>query len=149
MGDVSSLASPILFTKDKGMIKKKANRRRNHMVCIWMNDEEYNYLKERVKKTGITQQAFIINSVYGAKIIPAEGIEILKSYSGEFDILLRQIRGLASNVNQMAHIANKHGYIPEKEELQSIVTRLSRYREKGEQIWQSIRSALHQRATVH
>ena len=131
------------------MIKKNVNRRRNHMVCIYMNDKEYKFLKDKIKKAGITQQSFIINSIYGAKIIPAEGIEALKYFSAEFDILLRQVRGLATNVNQMAHVANEHGYIPEKEELQSIVTRLSRYREKGEQIWLSIRSALHQRATVH
>jgi len=118
------------------------------MVCIYMNDKEYKFLKDRVKKVGITQQSFIINAIYGAKIIPAEGIDALKYLSGEFDILFRQVRGLATNVNQMAHVANTHGNIPEKEELQSIVTRLSRYREKGEQIWQSIRSALHQKAMV-
>ena len=129
------------------MTKKKINRRRNHMVCIYMNDKEYKFLKDKIKKAGITQQSFIINSIYGAKIIPAEGIEALQYFSAEFDILLRQVRGLATNVNQMAHVANEHGYIPEDEELQRIATILNRYRKDGEKIWQSLRSSIgHQRA---
>lgn len=76
-----------------------------------MNQEEYERLQEKVATSGQTQQSFIINALAGVVIAPKEEIDVLKNINKNFDNLLRQIRGMATNVNQMAHIANGTGIL--------------------------------------
>ena len=70
-----------------------------------MNQEEYERLQEKVTASGQTQQSFIINALAGVVIAPREEIDVLKNINKNFDDLFWQIRGMATNVNQMAHIA--------------------------------------------
>ena len=58
-----------------------ANRTRNHELKYRLNDKEYERFKRMVKKTGLTQQAFIQKAIDGAKLIeqpPAEYFKVLK-----------------------------------------------------------------------
>ena len=113
-------------------------------VSIWMNNDEYKYLKAKIKELGISQQAFIISAVYDAKVISSIEIAVLINISRTFADLERQLRGLASNVNQIAHIANKIGMIPSLIELETISTQIEYYRKESEKQWQSIRSLISQ-----
>ena len=86
---------------------KQARRRRNIAVTVRMNETEYADFISRVKESGLSQQAYMIRAVRGAAITTAEEIDVLKTISRTFADLERQLRGLATNVNQMAHVANK------------------------------------------
>lgn len=83
---------------------RKTRRRRNKAVTVRMNDEEYAELQVKVDESGLTQQAYIISAVRGATIIPSDEIAVLKDISKTFAELEKQLRGLATNVNQMAHV---------------------------------------------
>ena len=127
----------------------KANRKRNKSVTIRMNDIEYADFQNKVTESGLTQQAFVINAVRGAIITPSDQIGVLKEISKTFADQERQFRGLATNVNQMAHVANGQGYVPSAQELENIAAQLGIYRKESEDIWQSIRSSINQqKATV-
>ena len=127
---------------------RKANRKRSHNVSIWMDDEEYNYLKNAVKRHGISQQSFIINAVYGAKIISSIEIAVLIGLSKTFADLERQLRGMATNINQIARIANTCKNVPASNELNNLSSSIEKYRKESERIWRSIRSLIgHQRPT--
>ena len=127
---------------------RKAKRKRNHNVNVWMDDEEYNYLKNAVKQNGISQQSFIINAVYGAKIISSIEIAVLIGLSKTFADLERQLRGMATNINQIARIANTCKNVPASNELNNLSSSIERYRKESERIWRSIRSLIgHQRPT--
>ena len=127
----------------------KANRKRNKSVTIRMNDIEYADFQNKVTKSGLTQQAYVINAVRGAIITPSDQIAVLKEISKTFADQERQFRGLATNVNQMAHVANGQGYVPSAQELENIAAQLGIYRKESEDIWQSIRSSINQqKATV-
>jgi len=126
------------------MSKQKTNRRRNNSVTIRMSDDEYKILQNKVKDSGLTQQAYVINSIKGATITPSDEIEVLKKLSKTFADLITQLRGLATNVNQMAHIANGYGFLPAEKELSKANDSISKFRKECEEVWQLIRSSINQ-----
>ena len=123
---------------------RKVKRRRNKAVTVRMNESEYADFQDKVNESGLSQQAYIISAVRGATITPSDEITVLKDISNTFANLERQLRGLATNVNQMAHIANGQGAIPTEEELERLSAQLGNYRKESEDVWQSIRSSINQ-----
>ena len=123
---------------------RKTRRKRNKAVTVRMNDEEYAELQVKVEESGLTQQAYIISAVRGATIISSDEIAVLKDISKTFAELEKQLRGLATNVNQMAHVANGLGILPAENDLERLSVQLGNYRKDSEQIWQSIRSSINQ-----
>lgn len=123
---------------------RKTRRRRNKAVTVRMNDEEYAVLQTKVDESGLTQQAYIISAVIEGTITSSDEIAVLKDISKTFADLEKQLRGLATNVNQMAHIANGYGVLPAVNDLERLSAQLENYRKESEQIWQSIRSLINQ-----
>jgi len=123
---------------------RKANRKRNIAITIRMTESEYADLQSRVTESGLSQQAFIINAVRGATITPSDGIAILKEISRTFSEYVKQLRGIGTNVNQMAHVANGQGYLPGETILLGLSDQVGSMREEGEDVWQSIRSSINQ-----
>lgn len=120
----------------------KPNRTRNKAITIRMNDTEYKNLQLKVNESGLTQQAYIIDAIQRATITSSNEIVVLKDISKTFAELENQIRGLATNVNQMAHVANSKGYIPTQTDLEQLSRQLNKYRKESENIWQLIRSLI-------
>ena len=113
-----------------------------------MTEEEYALLCSKLAQTGVSQQAFVINAITGAAIIPSDQTAVLKEISATFASLEQQLRGMATNINQMARIANSRNYAPGIRVLEKLSQEISRYRKDSEEIWQSIRSLIaHQKAT--
>ena len=123
-------------------------RKRNKAITIRMTEEEYDMLCRKLAQTGVSQQAFVISAITGAVIIPSDQIAILKEISTTFAFLEQQLRGMATNINQMVRIANSRNFAPGIRVLEKISREISGYRKDSEKIWQSIRSSIaHQRAT--
>ena len=116
-------------------------RKRNKAITIRMTDAEYAAIQDRIRQSGRTQQSYIINAALTARISSAEEIATLKEISVSFGDLVRQLRGLATNVNQMARIANRSGTLPATRELSKISDLISIYRKESEEVWLSIRSS--------
>ena len=121
---------------------RKIKRTRNKAVTVRMNDTEYADLLNRVSESGLSQQAYIISAVRGAIITPSNQIAVLKDISKTFADMERQLSGLATNVNQIAHVANGQGIVPAEEELRILSTQLSNFRKDSENIWRSIRLSI-------
>lgn len=122
----------------------KVNRRRNRAVTIRMNETEYTDFMKRVDESGLSQQTYFINAVRGAVITPSDEIAALKEISKTFAGLEQQLRGLATNVNQMAHVANGRGELPTENDLDLLSDQLAGYRRESESLWQSIRLLINQ-----
>ena len=75
-------------------------RKRDKAITIRMTEEEYALLRSKLEQTGASQQAFVINAITGAAIIPSDQIAMLKEISATFASLEQQLRGMATNVNQ-------------------------------------------------
>ena len=119
-------------------------RKREYQVKFRMNKEEYERLQENVIASGQTQQSFINNALAGVIIAPREEIDVLKNINKNFDDLLRQIRGMATNVNQMAHIANGTGVLQTIDTLEDIADQIKYFKKECEEMWQSIRQLISQ-----
>ena len=120
----------------------KVNRRRNKAVTIRMTKEEFVALQAKIKESGLSQQSYIINSSLNATITPSEEIDVEKEISRTFSQLVQQLRGLATNVNQMAHVANGQGILPTQDELNKTSVQIQEYRKECEELWQSIRLSI-------
>ena len=119
---------------------RKTRRRRNKAVTVRMNDEEYAELQVKVDESGLTQQAYIISAIKDVSVIPSDQLAVMKEISATFASLEQQLRGMATNINQMARIANSRNYAPGIRVLEKISREIAGYRKDSEEIWQSIRS---------
>ena len=126
------------------MNKKKVKRKRDISVTFRMNADEYALLQNKVKDSGLTQQAYIINAIQETPIISSDEIAVQKELSKNFAVLVQQLRGLATNVNQMAHVANGQGYLPTTQTLHETADEISKYHKESENIWQLIRLSINQ-----
>lgn len=117
-------------------------RNRKNVITIRMNDTEYEMLKTRVKESGLTQQAFIINAIEDATISSAAEVEVLKNLGRTLVDLVRQLRGLATNVNQLAHTANVYHVLPAMDELSQIHEEVTSFKKEGEKVWLSIKLSI-------
>ena len=86
----------------------------------------------------------MINAARGTVIASSDTVAELKRLNKTFADFEQQLRGLATNVNQMAHVANGLGAIPTVSELQTISEQIASYRKESEAQWQSIRSLIKQ-----
>lgn len=117
-------------------------RRRNRNVAVRMTEDEYAAFMMKVAESGQTQQSFIINAVLGAKVSGREEVEELKKLSGQFADTNRQLRGMATNINQMAHIANGYRHISQQSQLEQLHQELQEFRKECDANWRLIRQSI-------
>lgn len=117
-------------------------RRRNKNVSVRMTEDEYAAFTMRLAESGQTQQSFIINSVLGAKVSGREEVKELQKLSGQFADTNRQLRGMATNINQMAHVANGYGQIPQQGQLKQISGDIQELRRECDATWRLIRQSI-------
>lgn len=119
-------------------------RKRTNQIKFRMNDEEYAALQKKITASGQSQQSFILSALAGAVIAPKEEIELLKECNCNFADLVRQIKGMATNINQIAHIANGSGTLPTQYKLSDIGIEIEKFRGEIEKEWLSIRQLISQ-----
>ena len=120
-------------------------RKRKHQVKIWMNDEEHAVLKQKIKESGLNQQTIILNAIAGHKTTSAEEVAELKESNKQFADAIRQLRGIANNVNQIARYANTVGVIQDGVNLHQVSEEITSSMKECEKAWQLIRQSISQR----
>ena len=123
-------------------------RRRNKAITIRLTEEEYALLCSKHKQTGVSQQAYIISAIKNVSVIPSDQLAVMKEISTTFASLEQQLRGMATNINQMARIANSRNYAPGIRVVEKISREIAGYRKDSEEIWQSIRSLIAQQKAM-
>ena len=114
-------------------------RKRNHQIKVWMNDHELKKLDEKCKLSGQTRQSYILNAVDGAVIATSEQVNAFMEISLQLADFMKQLRGLATNINQQARHANEKGQVASEEELEKQTDEIFKMRKEGEEIWRSLR----------
>ena len=114
-------------------------RKRNYTVTIRMNKAEYDLLQSKVKESGQNQQTVVLHAVADLKIASTEEVEELKKLNQMLAEILSQLRGAATNLNQIARKLNTDGVMPIEEVLYYLNRNILNYRKESEKIWQPIR----------
>ena len=73
-------------------------RKRSHFIGLWLDDAEYTHLMGQCRISGLTASAYVRKLIMGSQILPRPPDELPK--------LLRQLSGIANNINQIAHNTN-------------------------------------------
>lgn len=114
-------------------------RKRNRTVSIRMTDEEYTQLLAKVKASGQTMQAYITGSSLTGRVSSSEEIDEIRSRNKILASIDTKLRGMGTNLNQMAHAANGHGVIPTASELVRISESVNLIRREVSEEWRSTR----------
>ena len=110
-------------------------RKRNHAVYIRMNDDEYNRLLEKVNESGQTLQSYVIGASLNGRITSIEEVTEMKNKNRLLADIDKQLRGMGTNLNQMAHVANGYGDIPKSETLLKISDEVSQIKKEVDEHW--------------
>lgn len=117
-------------------------RNRSNCVSIRYSDEEYKVLQEKIKESGQTKSAYIINATLNGKVSSADDVQEMKEQSKLLSDIYKQLRGMGTNLNQMAHVANGKGIIPSAYKLIEIERVVVAVKKEVDDIWQSTRQSI-------
>lgn len=117
-------------------------RNRSNCVSIRYSDEEYKVLQEKIKESGQTKSAYIINATLNGKVSSADDVQEMKEQSKLLSDIYKQLRGMGTNLNQMAHVANGKGIIPSADKLIEIERVVVAVKKEVDDIWQSTRQSI-------
>lgn len=117
-------------------------RKRNRTISIRVSEQEYEAIQKKIQESKQTQQSFILNAIEGAAILTAEDSNLLKDISMQLASLLKQIKGIAVNINQLAYKANAYGEIPTERQLREYGTKTDVLRREADTIWRLIRQSI-------
>ena len=117
-------------------------RKRNRTVSIRMTNEEYTQLLAKVKASGLTMQAYITGSSLTGRVSSTEEIDEIRIRNRILASIDTKLRGMGTNLNQMAHVANGRGIIPTASELTSISDDVRQIRKEVSEEWRSTRLSI-------
>ena len=124
-----------------------ANRHRSHLVRVRMNDIEYDDFQHKVAESGQTVQSYVLNAIQTGAIPDAELINKISEMSQMMADQYKQLRGMATNLNQMAHNSNMEkltGDWRAEERLQDMQFQVGEMRKECMDLWQSLRRLMAQ-----
>ena len=107
-----------------------------------MNTTEYEELRKIKNETGQSMRAVITKAVIGMPLIPADVITKVQHINLKMSEQYRQLRGMATNINQLARVANKYQCPVDIVELERIKENLHLMREEMDDTWRLLRQLL-------
>ena len=114
-------------------------RKRNKAITIRLSEEEYLELIKLVKQSGQTLQKYIIDASLKGQITSADEVMEFKNRNIILADIDRQLRGMGTNINQMARVANSIGIIPSVNRLDEIAVEVSQIKDEVREEWQLTR----------
>lgn len=117
-------------------------RKRNKAITIRLSEEEFAQLENKVKQSGQTQQNFIIDACLKGQITSADEITEMRNKNKLLADIDKQLRGMGTNLNQMAHIANGQGVIPTAEKMVQIANEVSQIKKEVDEEWLLTRQSI-------
>ena len=119
-------------------------RKRNRTISIRVSEQEYEAIQKKIQSSQQTQQSFILNAIEGSAILTAKDSKLLKDTSMQLADLLKQIKGIAVNINQLAYKANAYGELSAERQLKEYSLQTEKLRKEADEIWRLIRQSISQ-----
>lgn len=120
------------------------SRRRKKEILVRMTEEEYELLSQKVLSSGRTMQAYMLEVALSGKITSSDEISEMKQKNKLLEDMDKQLRGMGTNLNQIAHVANGQGAIPDAEKMVQIAEEVRQIRGEVMDEWRLTRQAISQ-----
>ena len=119
---------------------KNRNLKRDISLTFRVNQEERSLIYKRMTEAGMkSRNAFLISLVKSSTLYPIK--EITKT-NLMFAEAIRIIRGTATNINQLAKVANSTGQLATAEELEKALQEITKQHRVMLGLWNELRSLL-------
>jgi hypothetical protein len=99
-----------------GRPKKEDADKKKYKLTVKMETKEYFSFKAKVRSAGLSQSEYIRRCVARS--------EVKQRLTSEHLGYIRQLSGMANNINQIAHKANAAGYVEVHEANRNIIVQL-------------------------
>ena len=114
--------------------------KRRKEIKLRLTEQEYAALTDMVKQSGLSRNAFLVRMIKKETIYP---VDTLNKTNEMLAALLAQLRGMATNMNQVAKIANSRQEVPSMNYLRYILAAVQNLKEESQPVFTSLREALH------
>ena len=111
-------------------------RKRPIEVKFRLSEEEYRLLQQRLIEAGMNRNAFLVQLITGVQIYPRDK---LMELSVQYQIMNRLIRGIGTNINQIAKIANSTKAAPSAALLVDMYQDIQTIRNNLQPLWEEVR----------
>ena len=121
-------------------------RKRKKQIPFRVTESEYEMVVSKAKKTGLSIQGYLIRAMKESVITSDETNTILTDMAAQIKDADRQLKGIAVNINQMAHSVNAGLQTVDIERLKIMVCEIDSNRKEQDKRWQFLRSLIEARA---
>ena len=116
-------------------------RKRPIELKFRLSQDEYELLQKQLVAAGISRNALLVRLITGATIFPKEQMIQLNL---EYTMMNRLLRGIGTNINQIAKVANTNHATPSAALLADMYQDVQTLRHNLEPLWDETRGALWQ-----
>ena len=114
--------------------------KRRKEIKLRLTEQEFTALTDMVKQSGLSRNAFLVRMIKQQTIYP---VDKLSKTNEMLAALLAQLRGMATNMNQIAKIANTRKEVPVMNYLRYILAAVQNLKEESQPVFTSVREVLH------
>lgn len=104
-----------------------------------LSQDEYDLLQEKLQDADMSRNAYLVRLISGATIFPKEP---LKELVLQYKMMERLLRGIGTNVNQIAKVANANQATPSAALLVDMYQDIQALRNNLQPLWDETRSML-------
>ena len=118
------------------------NKNRPKQMIFRLSEEEYRQLKERIDKSGLSSQEYLLKAVMKSTI---QSNSELKEMLPELKKVSTELSRQGNNLNQIATVLNKRGYVDYRNTLTQTLEEVRHATEEVKEIWQLLKQYLQNR----
>lgn len=127
----------------KKKLRNEENRTRPYQIKIRMSKEEYDAFEKKVESSNMTKQDYILSAINDSNIKIDNNLELLPELLQVLYDLLRQVKGIAVNCNQMARVCNTNRKTPTGKKCEELAESCNNFIKEGNVIWASLKQLIH------
>ncbi len=116
-------------------------RKRPIELKFRLSQDEYEMLQTKLSETGMSRNAYLVRLISGATVFPTDQ---LIQMNLEYALMNRLLRGIGTNINQIAKVANSNKATPSAKLLLDMYQDVQTLKHNLMPLWNETRSTLWQ-----